>query len=84
MTPERADGKTQSAGAFAAQLFDKGTPHPVALLVINDFGPVLFDGPLLVFQRFTGTDIDTFCTILRTPADSNRLAICKDFINQNG
>ena len=56
MTPERADGKTQSTGAFAAQLFDKGTPHPVALLVINDFGSVFFDCPLLVFQGFAGTD----------------------------
>ena len=43
MTPERADRKAQPAGALAAQFFDKGTPHPVAFLIINDFGPVLFD-----------------------------------------
>jgi hypothetical protein len=82
--PEWAHSQTKPARVLTAQFLDKGTPHPVAFLIINDFGSVLFDAPLPVFQCFTGADIDTFCTVIRTSAHCDRLAAGKGFINQNG
>ena len=79
----RTDCQAQPAGVFPAEFFDESASHPVALMVVNQFGSVHVQSPQLVFQRFAGTDINTLRTGIRAFAFCKRPSIFKDFINQN-